>query len=307
MRRLVIALAGAILIAAGAGWWWMQRTLPAEATAREHPLVGEIYQVADRLYVVPGGGGNTAVFVTASGVVLVDTKYPERYQAMLDQVRTVTDKPIAYVINTHCHADHVGGNDLLPRSTEIVVQENTARNIEKMRRASKTAEPPDRILRTYKDRLTLLDGADAIDLYYFGPAHTDGDTFVVFRSAGVMHAGDVFPGRVPPVINIPWGGNGAMFPDTLDKAIGTITGVHSVITGHAGVLPWQDFVEYAEFNRLLLDHVRARRNANMAKVEAFKDLHLPAKFKDYRLERAFATMDEIDRSVTPWWRRLWLR
>ena len=142
-----------------------------------------IDKVTDNLYVIQQQGGNTAVFVAANGVVLVDTKNPNNGQAILTQVKSVTDKPVTHIINTHTHGDHVGSNAFFPASVEIVVQEKTAANMKRMD-LFKTTEGarglPDR---TFGDKMTVLSGSDAIDLYYFGRAHTDGDAFVVFRNA----------------------------------------------------------------------------------------------------------------------------
>src|SRR5215510_11028876 len=88
------------------------------------PPTGTIKHVRDNLYVIPGAGGNTTVFVTASGVVLVDTKLANNGEAILNQVRTVTDKPVSMIINTHSHPDHMGSNDYFPASVEKVSQEN---------------------------------------------------------------------------------------------------------------------------------------------------------------------------------------
>jgi cyclase len=303
-RAFLLAAAVGIIIVAivfGVRTWWTHRARPlSQEPQAEHPPVGAIYQVATNLYVVPGGGGNTAVFIATSGVVLVDTKYAERYQALVDQVRTVTDKPITLVINTHCHGDHTGGNTLLPPGVEIVVQERTARNMDRINRSLGVSPVPGRTIRTYKDRLTLLGGDDAIDLYYFGPAHTDGDTFVVFRAAGVMHAGDVFPGKAAPVINTPFGGSGLTYGETIGKAA-TVTGVRQVISGHGPVFTWNDFVDYGEFNRLLLEQARSSRRSGKLPFQAVKELVLPDKFKDYKLGRLNNTFDEIYRGLTPWW------
>src|SRR5262245_17502972 len=145
------------------------------------PPVTSIEKVANNLYMIPGGGGNTAAFITANGVVLVDTKLANNGQAILDQVKTVTDKAVTHIINTHTHGDHTGSNDFFPASVEIVTQENTAANMQKMpafQDAAKKHGLPDR---TFKDKMTLLKGSEAIDLFYFGAAHTNGDAFVVFR------------------------------------------------------------------------------------------------------------------------------
>ena len=120
---------------------------------------------------------------------------PNNGQAILDQVKKVTDKPITHIINTHTHGDHTGSNQFFPASVEIVTQENTAANMEKMPVFQEPANKQGLPDRTFKDKLTLLRGNDAIDLYYFGAAHTNGDAFVVFRNARVMHTGDAFANK----------------------------------------------------------------------------------------------------------------
>ena len=87
--------------------------------------VAEIEQVEDNLYVIKGGGGNTAAFVTEQGVVVVDTKLAGWGDAILDKIRSVTDKPITMIINTHTHGDHVGSNAELAPTVEVVAHENT--------------------------------------------------------------------------------------------------------------------------------------------------------------------------------------
>ena len=132
---------------------------------------------------ITGGGGNTAAFITDTGVVLVDTKLADWGQAILDKVKTVTNKPITTIINTHTHGDHNGSNEFFGTTVEIVAHENTKTNMEKMDafKGDKSVFLPKK---TYKDKLTLGKGKDQIDLYYFGPAHTNGDALVVFQRFG---------------------------------------------------------------------------------------------------------------------------
>jgi cyclase len=248
------------------------------------PPVGAIEKVAVNLYTVPGQGGNTAVFVTGGGVVLVDTKLANNGQAILDQVKTVTDKPVSHIINTHTHGDHTGSNDFFPASVEIVTHENTAAHMQKMpafQEASKKHGLPDK---TFKDKMTLLRGNESIDLYYYGPAHTNGDTFVVFRNLRVMHAGDVFATKGQPLIDGNNGGSGVAYPETIRKAVAGIKNVDVVITGHSNTtMKWQDFVDYGEFNRLFLEHAQASLKAGKTAEQAMADFKLPEKFKDYNI------------------------
>src|SRR5207244_4242637 len=141
------------------------------------PPTGTIKKVRDNLYVIPGAGGNTTVFVTEGGVVLVDTKLPDNGEPILTQVRTVTDKPVTTIINTHSHPDHIGSNDYFPASVEVVAHENARKWMAANPRvALNPAVMPDK---TFTDRMTLGSGDDRIDLYYFGAGHTNGDAFVV--------------------------------------------------------------------------------------------------------------------------------
>ena len=248
------------------------------------PALGKIEKVADNLYFIFGAGGNTGVYIAEKGVVLVDTKNPNNGQGILDQVKSVTDKPITHIINTHTHGDHNGSNVFFPASVEIVSQENTAANMQKMpafQEALNRHGLPDR---TYKDKMTLLSGKDAIDLYYFGPAHTNGDTFVVFRNAGVVHAGDAFANKGQPLIDRNNGGSGIAYPETIAKAAKGIGKVDTVINGHSPVtMKLQDLVDFGEFNRLFLEHARASLKAGKTPEQAMMDLKLPEKFKDYNL------------------------
>src|SRR4029077_16024514 len=96
------------------------------------PKVVEVDKVKDNLYVLKGGGGNTARLVTADGVTVVDAKNPGWGKPILDKIKTLTDKPVTMLINTHTHGDHVSGNVEFPATIDFVAQENTKTNMEKM-------------------------------------------------------------------------------------------------------------------------------------------------------------------------------
>lgn len=201
-------------------------------------------KVRDNLFVMTGSGGNTAVFVRGDGVVLVDTKLANDGQRILDQIRTVTDKPVTHILNTHTHADHVGSNSFFPASVEIVAHENTAGNMARMDAFKSAAAQHGLPDRSFKAQMALFSGRDAIDLYYFGAAHTGGDAFIVFRELRVMHAGDVFLGLDPPTVDVKNGGSEAAYSQTLANAAAGIGDVDTVIPGHGAVTTWQAFVDY---------------------------------------------------------------
>ncbi len=274
MKRLAV-LSGLLL--AGA--------ISLVAAQQQQPATLEIQKVKDKLYVITGGGGNTAAFITETGVVVVDTKYAINGPGILEKIKSVTPKPVTMVINTHTHGDHVGGNSAFTGAVEFIAHENCKASMEKMG-PFKTEEGKKFLPgKTYKDKLSLLKGADKIDLYYFGRGHTSGDTFIVFPALKVMHVGDLFPAKGTPIMDTNNGGSGLEYPKTLMKAAAGIKGVESVIPGHSAVTDWAAFKEYGEFIRDLVAGVEQAKKGGKTEDQAAADLKLPEKYKDYKMDR----------------------
>jgi cyclase len=276
-RRLLPAIVVAGLAVAGAA---------AQPQRPRIPPTGAIKRVRDNLYVIPGAGGNTTVFVTQGGVVLVDTKLPNNGEPILNQVRTVTDKPVSMIINTHSHPDHIGSNDYFPASVEVVAHENAQKWMAANPRvASNPAVMPDR---TFTDRMTLGSGDDRIELYYFGAGHTNGDAWVVFPARRAMCAGDMFAWKMSPLIDPMAGGSVLALPDSLEKAVNGIPNVDTVIEGHGDVNTWTGFREYVQFNRALLDAAKAGMGQKTAEDIA---AGLKARFPVFTKEELLADME----------------
>jgi glyoxylase-like metal-dependent hydrolase (beta-lactamase superfamily II) len=230
-------------------------TVAAQQQRPRIPPTGTIKKVSDNLYVIPGAGGNTTVFVTRAGVVLVDTKLANNGEAILSQVRSVSGRAVTMIINTHSHPDHIGSNDYFARSVAKVTHENTNKWMRANERvASNPAIMP---TKTFTDKMTLGSGRDQIDLYYFGAGHTDGDAFIVFPDLRAMAAGDIFAWKMAPLIDPMAGGSVVALPDTLEKALKGIGNVDTVIEGHGDVNTWAGFRDYTLFNRALLEAAKA--------------------------------------------------
>ncbi len=287
MKRLAV-LTGLLMAGAAA-------IIAAQQQQQQRPPATlEIQKVKDNLYVITGGGGNTAAFVTDKGVVIVDTKLPGMGPGILEKVKSVTNKPVTMVINTHTHGDHVGSNNAFTGTVEFVAQENCKASMEKM--AAFQTDEGKKFLpgKTYKDKITLLKGNDKIDLYYFGRGHTSGDTFVVFPALKIMHSGDLFAfSKGLPIIDVTNGGSGLEYPKTLMKAASGIKGVENVIPGHSAVAGWAEFKDYGEFMRDFVAAVEQAKKDGKTADQAAADLKLPDKYKDYNLGRQKACVTAI--------------
>jgi glyoxylase-like metal-dependent hydrolase (beta-lactamase superfamily II) len=283
----------------------------AQGRGSAQPIRMQTLSVYDILYVLTGNGGNTLALMRDDGVVLIDTKTAGSGKALQENIESVSDKPVTTIINTHAHADHTGSNPEFPTATQIIAQEHTKANMQKM---DAFKGPNARFLpnKTVADRMTLFDGADRMELYYFGRGHTDGDLVVIFPEKRVAYFGDLFPAKAAPLIDVANGGSGVEFPKTLARAVADIKGIARVVTGHdtsiavmanaasgsaifANPRPmaWKDLEEYADFNRDFLAAVQEAIKAGKSAAEAAASLQLPERYKDYNMQNARANVEAI--------------
>jgi glyoxylase-like metal-dependent hydrolase (beta-lactamase superfamily II) len=287
MRRLMLL---GTLVAVGA----LSITLKArqQTAGQPAPMVIEVDKLKDNLFVLRGGGGNTAAFVTANGVVVVDTKNPGWGQPLIDKIKTLTDKPVTTIINTHTHFDHVSGNVEFPATVDVITHENTKAYMEHPNPVyGLQTAPPENIFtknggrglpkRTFKDTLTIGRGADEVQLRYFGRAHTGGDAFVIFSAHRVMHVGDTFPNRDLPIMDKNSGGSGVDYARTMASAAAA-KNVDTIINGHnAATTTPADVRLYSEFIADFVKFVQDARKAGKTVDDVVSSWQVPAKYPGY--------------------------
>lgn len=298
MKRVAVL---ALLILTG-GVTMTSAARQAQPQQQQAPLP-EPTKVKENLWIIAGSspvdrskftGGNTAIYVADSGVVVVDTKVPGYGPLLLARIKSVTSKPVTMIINTHTHFDHTGSNDGFAPSVEFVAHENTKANMEKMD-AFKGEKAKFLPKRTYKDKLSLLSGKDRIDVYHFGRGHTNGDSFIVFSSLRTAHAGDMFAWKDAPFLDRANGGSGVEFPQTLAKAVaGLKKDVDTVIPGHIPVATIDDLQEYQRFNADLVASAQAAMKGGKSLDQAVADgMGVVQKYKGYNSDRLKAAVEAI--------------
>jgi cyclase len=238
MRR-TLAIRIAAVVIAGAGVWL------AWAQTPRSPLT--IEKVTDNLYVIIGNGGNVAVLPTNEGVLLVDDKFDQDGPEIRAKVKSVSDQPIRYIVNTHQHGDHTGGNKgFLDTSTEIIAHRNARANM-----AEQKMPGLPRI--TFSDETQVFLGGKEVRVRYFGRGHTNGDVMVFFPSEGVVHTGDLFV-RGTPFIDYSGGGSLKAWDQTLEGALKA--DFETVIPGHGAVSKKADLAKWRETLAALRAHAK---------------------------------------------------
>ena len=237
-------------------------------------------KLADDLYVIHNDfvPGNTTALITTAGVILVDDKYDVDLPNVVAALKKVTPQPIRYVINTHYHADHSGGNAKLQALGAQAVSSLKAR--ERM----VAGKQPGLSDLTFDQRMQLRLGGKEVDLFYFGRAHTDGDIVALFPQHRVLAAGDIFAfgDRTPELIDYAGGGSAGAWPATLDKALALT--FDRVVPGHGVVTTRAEMKKFRDSTEALFTRVRTMNREKKSKAEIEKMLRTDFKWADLHVQ-----------------------
>lgn len=240
--RKELAIRAALAAAGAAGLWisWSQQ--PAR-----QPLTME--KVSANLWVIAGNGGNVAVMPTSEGVAIVDDKFALDAPEIVAKVKTISDKPIRYVLNTHQHGDHTGGNEaMLASGAEVIIQKQARANMV-------AGKQPGLPRLTFNDEEQLFLGGKEIDAKHFGRGHTNGDAMVYFPSERVLHTGDLYVSSGAPFCDTANGGSIKEWDATVKKALAL--DFDTVIPGHGAVMKRADLEKWVTTLATLRTRIQA--------------------------------------------------
>lgn len=242
----------------------------------------DVLHVRDGVYMLVGAGGNTTIHAGDEGVMVVDTQFAPLSTKIIDAIRAISDKPIRYVVNTHMHGDHIGGNEALAKAgrtraggnvvgdigsdatdtARIVAHENVLLRLAKLEGADAVARDAWPTETFYGRKKEMRFNAEAVQMIHQPAAHTDGDLVVFFRSTDVVATGDLFTTVMYPYIDAANGGTINGYVDALN-AILDITiasnvneGGTLVIPGHGRLSDEQDVIEYRDMVTIVRDRIR---------------------------------------------------
>jgi glyoxylase-like metal-dependent hydrolase (beta-lactamase superfamily II) len=229
-----------------------------------------IQKVTDSLWVIMGPGGNVAVLPTSEGVILVDDKYAQNAPEIQAKVKTVSDKPVRYVLNTHQHGDHTGSNDALMAANAQII-------ISKQARANMVAgKQPGLPQITFSDETQVFLGGKEVAAKYVGRGHTNGDAVVYFPGERVLHTGDLFVSSGAPFCDTANGGSIKEWDATIRKALEF--DFDTVIPGHGAVAKRADLIKWVDTLAAVRSRVKTACAGGVADAASridLKDLGMP--------------------------------
>ena len=269
--RLSLGIAVAVAAPAGAQLNTLDEAL------RTTPIRSE--QLAENFHVLFGVGGNILVSIGSNGVLIVDDQFPQMVPKYKAKIGELGGGAIDFAINTHWHFDHADGNQVLgPEGTWLVSHEtsrqmmmkNNVINLVTQKRDqpayAETALP----VLTYDNTMRFHFNGEAIDLMHFGPAHTTGDTAVIFRQHKTVHLGDVYNNAGYPFIDADNGGSLSGVIEFCSKVLEQIDETYTVVPGHGPVADFKALAAYVEMLTMIRDRMSAliASGATLEQVEA---------------------------------------
>ena len=256
----------------------------------------DIQQVSGNVYMMVGAGGNTTVFTGPEGVMIVDTQFAPMSGKIIDAVKKLTDLPIRWVVNTHMHGDHIGGNEAIAKAgrtraggnvvgdigaaatatARIIAHENALNRLVKAEPPLPSAALPTDVF--FNARKDMLFNGDAVQMFHQPAAHTDGDLLVHFRRADVLATGDLFTTVMYPFIDEANGGTIDGYIKALNNIIAITVpsnvneGGTMVIPGHGRLSDEQDVIEYRDMATIVRDRIKeyVARGMTLEQVKAKK-------------------------------------
>lgn len=224
-----------------------------------HPTVAQqdfskveikVTKVAGTVYMLEGAGGNIGVSVGEDGVVLVDDQFAPLAPKIREALKGITDKPIKFVLNTHFHGDHTGGNAQFSSEAPIIAHENVRKRLKEggtvagseVKPAAKEALP----VITFNDRATVHLNGEDIRAIHFPNGHTDGDSVIFFTESKVVHMGDDFVTYGFPFVDVRSGGSVAGMIAGVEKVLSMVPPEVKVIPGHGPLCTPEDVRKFAQ-------------------------------------------------------------
>lgn len=239
MRRPYLTLAVLLLLAASAS---AQRDFSAVEV--------KVQKVAGSVYMLVGAGGNIGVSVGEDGIVMIDDQYAPLAPKIEAALKSITDKPLRFIINTHYHGDHTGGNEHFGKSAPLVAHENVRKRLGMTISRGGTTTPPAPKgalpIVTFNDTLTIHLNGEDVRAVHMPHGHTDGDSVIWFTKSNVVHMGDDFFNGNFPFIDTENGGSVKGLIANIDKVLATVPDDAKIIPGHGELSDKAGLRKYAD-------------------------------------------------------------
>jgi cyclase len=223
-------------------------------SAQDKPVEFTTFQLSDTVYMLKGRGGNVGISTGEDGLYIIDDQVKPVTTELLQAVRKISDKPIRFVINTHYHADHTGGNETIGGAGAVIIAHDnirkrmTTEQVSLFMQNTTPAYAKDALpVVTFNDRMSLHLNGETATAYYVANGHTDGDSIIHFPISNVIHMGDMFFNGLYPYVDLDAGGSIQGMVAAADLALSMADDSTRIIPGHGPLAMTEDLKNYRDY------------------------------------------------------------
>lgn len=254
----------------------------------------ETIKLSDHVYMLVGAGGNIGVSVGEDGVFVIDDQYAPLTPKIVAAIKTLTDKDLKFLVNTHHHGDHSGGNANMKKlGATIIAHDNVRRNLE-MNDSENNADGLPII--TFNDKLSLYINGEKVSVFHVDHAHTDGDAMLYFTDGNVLHTGDVYFNGRYPYIDLNSGGTVNGYIEAVKQGINAINDDTKIIPGHGNVSNKAEYKTFLTMLETLKAAVLAEINKGKTEDEVAADTSITKTYDDLGYSWNFINSEKIRRT-----------
>ncbi len=242
-------------------------------------------KVTDNIYMLQGQGGNIGVFVGDDGVFMIDDQFAPLSKKIIDKIKEITDKPLSYLINTHWHGDHTGGNENMKKEGFLIVSHENVRkrmSTDQLVRGRRKKASPKKALPviTFTDDMMFHINKEDVLVSDVHNAHTDGDSHIYFTKNNVIHMGDTYFQGKFPFIDLESGGSIDGYIASLDKVLMIADDKTKIIPGHRSLSNKEELKIYKKMLVTLRDRVQKAIHSGKTLGEVTNDSSITKEYKN---------------------------
>lgn len=237
----------------------------------------KVSQIAKDMNLLQGKGGNIILFQQGKESLMIDSDYQEMSQALKTTLdKLLTSDSLTYIINTHWHGDHTGGNHSIKHDAHIIAHNNVRTRLltrQEIKLFNRVVEPLSKEAvpnLTYKSAMQLYLKDEKIDIVHYPNTHTDGDSVIFFNQANVVHMGDLYFAGMFPFIDVGSGGSTQKLIESIDQILTRIDNKTQVVPGHGALSTKKNLIMYQDMLKQIFVEVKAMKGKGMS-LEAMQE------------------------------------
>ncbi|MCA0152710.1 MBL fold metallo-hydrolase [Winogradskyella vincentii] len=251
-------------------------------------------QLTEKVYMLQGAGGNIGLSVGNKEIFIIDDQFAPLSQKILDAIEKISDKPLTFLVNTHFHGDHTGGNENMAKAgATIIAHENVKKRLKGIQRDGTYKSKETIPVITFNDKLNITINDEDVAVFHVSNAHTDGDSILYFTQSNVLHTGDTYFNGRYPYIDLKSGGSINGYIEAVKRAMILINEDTKIIPGHGQASNLTEYKSFLNMLESLRDRIKNAIDLGKSEEEIIADSSITEDYDELGYGTGFINSERI--------------